>query len=76
MESKDLETIQNALALRKEDATAAQQLLHMSLPALRKAEEAVAFLQRVAEIESHIRTLLGGPLTANLGVGVVVACDP
>lgn len=72
MESKDLETIQNALALNEEDATAAQQLLHIPLPALRRAEEAVEFLQRVAEIESHIHTLLEGPLTSNLGVGVAV----
>lgn len=72
MESKDLETIQNALALNEEDATAAQQLLHIPLPALRRAEEAVEFLQRVAEIENRIHTLLEGPLTSNLGVGVAV----
>ena len=72
MESKDLETIQNALALNEEDATAAQQLLHIPLPALRRAEEAVEFLQRVAEIKSRIHTLLEGPLTSNLGVGVAV----
>ena len=73
MKSKDLETIQNALALNEEDATAAQQLLHIPLPALRKAEEAVEFLQRIAEIERRIHTLLEGPLTSNLGVGVMGA---
>ena len=41
---------------------------------MRRAEEAVAFLQRIAEIESRIHALLEGSLTANLAVGAALLC--
>lgn len=39
---------------------------------VRRAEEAVVFLQRIAEIESRIHMLLEGSLTANLAVDTLV----
>ena len=43
---------------------------------MRRAEEAVAFLQRIAEIESRIHALLEGSLTTNLAVGSVAWSNP
>ena len=71
-----IRAIQNALALCEDDATQAQQLLRRPIPAVRRAEEAVAFLQRIAEIESRIHALLEGSLTANLAVGAVAWRNP
>lgn len=72
--TKRVEIIEKALASHEKNIQLVQSLIAKSIPAVRKAQDAVAFLRKIQELEERLTSLLNGPILSNVTVDESSQC--
>ena len=70
LQTRSLSAIDEALHSVESSIATVQQLLHCSIPVVRQAQGAAAFLQKIESLEGQVRSLLEGPILQNLPVSL------